>query len=508
MLHRFVLFACRARRRSAPISGLIALTLLMALGGCGPQAAPDKKVELPLAGVSLKLLVVGDEPLAKAIKLLHGQWEGETGSKLAVESIAEQDLATQAAAGALPADALIYAPRSLGMLAEAGAIQPLAPGQLADAELDWADIFELVKAREVTWGTQVYAIPLGSPALVCFYREDLLQAAGRQPPRNWQEYQELAALFAARGPAATGENAKPGSAGDEKSGDWSGTIEPLAPGWAGLTLLARAAAYARHANHYSTLFNMQSMEPLVASPPFVRALEELLAAARLSPPAMHDATPADAYQAVLNNRIGMALCWPKTTANETANENDLQRSAQTLEIGCVEIPGSQDVYNATTKAWERRAGGSASVPLLGVAGRMGSITTQSPHAEGAFRLLAWLASRQWNERAVAANGDTAPFRASQVADAQAWSRGLRVGEAKQYATAVAATFSATDCLLVPRLPGADRYLRALDDAVRQALAGKATSAEALEAAAAQFRTITAELGVDRQRKAYQQSLGL
>ncbi len=61
---------------------------------------------------------------------------------------------------------------------------------------------------------------------------------------------------------------------------------------------------------------------------------------------------------------------------------------------------------------------------------------------------------------------------------------------------------------MPRLPGADRYLRALDDAVRQALAGKATSAEALEAAAAQFRTITAELGVDRQRKAYQQSLGL
>ena len=79
---------------------------------------------------------------------------------------------------------MIYAPRHLGMLALAGAIQPIAPGDLADADLDWADIFELVKSREVTWGNQVYAIPLGSPALECFYREDLLQAVGRQPPRH------------------------------------------------------------------------------------------------------------------------------------------------------------------------------------------------------------------------------------------------------------------------------------------------------------------------------------
>ncbi len=159
----------------------------------------------------------------------------------------------------------------------------------------------------------------------------------------------------------------------------------------------------------------------MASPPFVRALEELLATARISPGSTHEKTPADAYRALLNNRTGMALCWPTTNAAD----GDVQRSAEALEIGCVEIPGSQDVYNATTKAWERRASGVVSVPLLGVAGRLGSITKQSRHAEGAFRLLAWLASRQWNERAVAASGETAPFRASQVAGAEAWSRGLR-----------------------------------------------------------------------------------
>ena len=123
-------------------------------------------------------------------------------------------------------------------------------------------------------------------------------------------------------------------------------------------------------------------------------------------------------------------------------------------------------------------------------------------------MLAWLASRQWNERAVAASGETAQFRASQVAGAEAWSRAACAGRGQAVCRHGAATFSAADCLVVPRIPGAERYLQAFGRRRAATLAGKAGPAEALEAAAAQFRTITAELGVDRQRAAYQQSLGL
>ena len=56
-----------------------------------------------------------------------------------------------------------------------------------------------------------------------------------------------------------------------------GTLEPLAPGWAGNVLLARAAAYAKHRDYYSTLFDKDSLEPRIATEPFVRALTELVA---------------------------------------------------------------------------------------------------------------------------------------------------------------------------------------------------------------------------------------
>ena len=43
------------------------------------------------------------------------------------------------------------------------------------------------------------------------------------------------------------------------------------PGWAGLMLLARAAPYAKHRDNYSTWFDAQTMEPMIANPPMVQA---------------------------------------------------------------------------------------------------------------------------------------------------------------------------------------------------------------------------------------------
>ena len=50
-------------------------------------------------------------------------------------------------------------------------------------------------------------------------------------------------------------------------------------------LLARAACYAAHRDNYSTLFNIATMQPLIDGPPFVQALEELVAVAGPSDPA-------------------------------------------------------------------------------------------------------------------------------------------------------------------------------------------------------------------------------
>jgi hypothetical protein len=77
-----------------------------------------------------------------------------------------------------------------------------------------------------------------------------------------------------------------------------------------------------------------------------------------------------------------------------------------------------------------------------------------------------------------------------------------------YAETVERSLSSADSFGAPRIDGRDRYLSALDQAVRDAVAGKASSKEALDGAAAEWRKITDELGLERQRAAYRRSLGL
>ena len=108
----------------------------------------------------------------------------------------------------------------------------------------------------------------------CYYRADLLEKLHRKPPRTWKEYEELARLLREEG-AKSGEEV----AGEIRDG------RALGPRLGGACLLARAAAYAKERDNYTTLFDEKTLEPAIAGPPFVRALEELVAATKLDRPA-------------------------------------------------------------------------------------------------------------------------------------------------------------------------------------------------------------------------------
>ena len=60
----------------------------------------------------------------------------------------------------------------------------------------------------------------------------------------------------------------------------------------------------------------------------------------------------------------------------------------------------------------------------------------------------------------------------------------------------------------PRIPGREKYLAALDDAVRRAVTEGATPQAALDDAAKRWRETTAELSEPAQRRAYRRCLGL
>jgi multiple sugar transport system substrate-binding protein len=273
--------------------------------------------------------------------------------------------------------------------------------------------------------------------------------------------------------------------------------------------LARAAPYAKHRDNYSTLFNIQTMEPLVAGPPFVQALEELVAAAKLGPgdPLRYD--PLEARAAFWRGECGMALTWPTAAVDGNKKASQSQAGVE-IPVGFAELPGSRRVFNQGMSAWDTRAEDDATqVPLLAVSGRLGVVSAKSANIDAAFQLLHWLSDSQMSPSISATSPATTLFRQSNLKMPGKWvEKPVSALAAVQYADVTEATMRHEQWLGALRMPGRAEYLAALDDAVAKAVRGEKSAMDALLQADKKWREITERLGVDRQRAAYRHSFGL
>jgi ABC-type glycerol-3-phosphate transport system substrate-binding protein len=493
----------------------IVLLFLGLLGCGGERVATDKKTDKKsgdsaatpseAAPANLKLAIVGDDPngdaaLGEAIARL---WSTEEGGQLDVNYIfcgPAQSLSPEDAKAALSGDAVIYPVGLLGEFAERDGLLAIPAEALRSRTFGRREIFDFAREQAGTWGEKAYGFPLGSPQLTLYYRADVFERLGLSPPRTWEEFQQTAEKLAAESPSLA-------------------TLEPLGPGWGSQMLLARAAPYARHRSQYSTLFNYSTMEPLVAGPPFVRALEELAEATKLRGKEMLRMSPHQTRSAFWQGGAGMALTWP--TAADRGNAEDVpQDESPTAEshtdengpipVAFAELPGAPSAYNNRSGKWEAKpADESHSTPLLGIAGRTASVTRGSKHSETAFHLLSKISGAEWGGQLGPLCRDTTLYRPAHVAVPTKWvEEAAPLAAAKQYAELSQKMQSGSTWLSSPAIPGRAEYLAALDEAVWSVVERGEPAQAALDAAARQWRKITERLGVESQRQAYERSLGL
>jgi multiple sugar transport system substrate-binding protein len=434
----------------------------------------------------LVVLVADDPPLAEAIAR---EWRGRTEEELTVRPITLVELT---GAGRLPGDAVIFPSGYLGQLAERSLIVPLENEPLEDSEFNYRDIFDLVRLREMRWAGRTWAAPLGSPQLLLCYRADVFEKLGLSPPADWLQYEQAVERLSDR--QAIGELAPEGDQ------PWQPAIEPLAEGWAGQLLLARAAAYAMHRDQVSPLFRLGTLEPLIDQPPYVRALEELVAAVKAGGSAQRK-SPSEAFTALISGHCAMALTWP------TASLRTEPSPARTSKLAFAPLPVSKQAYRLSTGAWEQRGvEDTGPVPLLAASGRMAAVSASSPQATRAGGFVVWLAGREASEGMAPYSSATTLFRHSQVVKSSRWTPQLASDEGRQYAETLQATLTAVRPMPGITLPGRADYLAALDQAVYKALDGKPAAA-ALAGAAKHWREITDNFGVAAQQKALGHSLG-
>jgi hypothetical protein len=148
------------------------------------------------------------------------------------------------------------------------------------------------------------------------------------------------------------------------------------------------------------------------------------------------------------------------------------------------------------------------ITVLGFSDRMIGVASASRNGASAFQLIAWLASPDISTQLATAGERMMPVRKSLVSS-PAWARSAKpAGAQSDSAKTVEAALSAEQCLLVPRIPGIDEYLAALDEAVKSAPKDKAAAEAALKKVADEWEQITNAHGRDAQRKAYLKHLGI
>jgi len=489
MLCRLVV---RVQRASFSLLRASSFSLMVCLLFCGcPDSRPQggaNTVTLPFKGQEVELLVPKALGLPTTWEVLIQEWSSQTGAAVRwTEYSSEEEAAfgkslepTHSSGGRV----VLFSLKRLSELDRH--LAPLNPATGSD--FDAKDLFKGLRERVVSRERFPVAVPIAAPVLVCYYRRDLLKAAGLKPPASWEDYQTLLDALEHWAPNLT-------------------AVEPLGPDHRAATFFARSLAFAKHPENYSVWFDLETGEPLVQTPGFVESLTTAQRAWKRMPSSINEMTPNECRRAVIEGRAALALAFEPSSVTEATSRVE---RAPGIEIGLCRLPGSRRVFNRNSERWETSTAASLHAPgLCGTTGLAAGVTlpTSGSKDVAAWNLLIALVGSEF-ESAWATLPKT-PCRESQVSTAPTWNNdGLTAEEASQYVDAVAQMLRDTQLVAELPLPRADELRAATAHCISRVLSGEAEPAAALTTLQTEFDEIATSLGKDSVRAAYRRGLGL
>jgi multiple sugar transport system substrate-binding protein len=178
------------------------------------------------------------------------------------------------------------------------------------------------------------------------------------------------------------------------------------------------------------------------------------------------------------------------------------------KVGFFRLPGSREVWNPITKAWDRLAE-SRSVTFLAFGGWIAVVPAARPNQQAAWSYISWYINPQ-NSAHDLLDGTSGinPYRPSQLQDPAPWHRLLGEQQADDYLQVLRNSLTATQTVPDLRLPGYRAYIAALEQQLDRVLAGVIGPQTGLREAARAWEALTDRLGRNSQRRHYRAAMGL
>ncbi len=471
----------------------------------GPQNLPRD-----FSGINLRLLTMDAPQIQSAFRQRAQEFEAMTGVQIEIQTLPFAQLHDGILADAQslePAyDIVSFVSQWLPDYVDVGYLLDLSEPLQRDRNIRWNDIVPFYRNFAVAYGGRAYAVPMDGDFLMVFYRTDLLEQAGLEPPATWDDYLAIARRF---------QNQDLNADGTLDYGSCIAKKPSMSSFW---MFWAMASPMLQTlGTRQGAFLDVETLEPLVRNPAMAKALEMYRASGDYGPPDEMTLAVNETRSRFIAGRCALTLDWgdPGTLALDPV------RSQVRDRVGAVIMPGSRDVLDRFTRKLvpcdkircPYAIDGINYAPYAASGGWTAGINAavDEAHQAAAYAFLSYVSQPAQSNRDVTL-GSTGfnPYRLSQLHERGPWlEAGMGQEMASKYLGAIEISLSSKNIVLDLRIPQAQRYQQeVLDQILAKFLAGTLTQEEALDQLYDGWEALTHEADRTVQRRAYRLSLGL
>jgi multiple sugar transport system substrate-binding protein len=471
------------------------------------EAAPAEK---PFEGVEVNILTFTGPQIAEPLQRRAPDFQALTGAKVNVIIVPFSDLymkiLTDMATGTNSYDAFVFSPQWMSDYIIPGYLEDLTDRVAADEALEWQDIAPFFRDFSASYEGKIWTIPLDGDFHMLYYRTDLLEKEGLNPPETWNDYLNIAKTF----------NGK--DLNDDGKPDYGSAISKKRGAQAYWFIYDIAGSFIQSkGTGQGAFFNTETFEPLVDNEGFAAALEIYNETTKYGPPDELNLDVGDTRGLFTSGRAALSLDWGDIGTLAI----DPEISVVQDKVGATILPGSTKVLDwATGKLVDvdentapYAVNGVNHAPLAAYGGWSGAINAGADPKvkDAAYAFLSYMSQpAQANADVTLGKTGFNPYRISQFENTELWvEAGMSQTAAENYLGAIKESLESPNMVLDLRIPQNARYQQTvLDTAVSQFLAGELTTEQTMKQIYAGLEEITNEFGRDVQLKAYLGGLGV
>jgi multiple sugar transport system substrate-binding protein len=460
-------------------------------------------------GVTVNILTRPGYVIAGPLKERGVEFEKMTGAKIVVNEVPFAEIFPKIqndwATGTNSIDLGVFAAGWGVELDAAGLLEDLTPYVEKDAKLEINDIAPYFREFGQKIGGKTKLLMVDGDFQMAYYRKDVLEKAGLQPPKTWEDYVDIASKIHGQDMNGDGQADYGSCIFKKRNAQSYFAIQTFAAP----IVQTQGTAQGFH-------FDNATMKPIVNNEGWKKAFELYKKTGEYGPPEELNMDIGDTRALFKAGRCGLLVEW--------GDPGTLQLDADATKVKglifAVAAVGSKDVLDRATgklvpvskESAPHAVDGINYAPFAAFGGWAGAVNAKADQKkkDAAYAFISYM-NHPGVSNVDVTLGPTGynPYRLSQLKSTDLWVKaGMPLDLAENYIGAINAALSNPNMASDMKIPGAQQYTGVvLDTELARYLAGEISVDEALKNIEEGWEKITEDFGRDEQIKAQALALG-